>query len=499
MLESKNLRACGYFRVSTNNLKQQSSLINQKRQIMKYINDNNFIFVNNYHDIKSGTTSYRSGLTELIDALKNNEFDIIIVKDISRLTRNTTIAAYIKNILIKYQKHLICLDDSINTLLDFNSISKLISNTQFFEDESRALSNRMKNTKILNCHDGKFNGSTPPYGYFLKDLKLIKRDDTSPFIVKRIFREFISGKSFTEIATELNKDKIKTPSQIINKSNASSQWRDTTVRGILKNISYCGHLLQHKTTTLDLCDKRRKSLPEEECILAKNTHEAIISLEDFELVQKKLNSKILTKTRQSIYLYSNILFCKDCGSKMHKRTNSRGEKYYVCGTYNKKGASFCSMNKLKELELTRIIIDNLIDYVFTSNLNIINKNTDNYVKNLINNLKKSLEDCDVKIKALENQKAEILTLFPKFISADEYNNFIKIRNDKIFEIKDKKEKLTILINKTSKEDIIKIVDEAKSSLISVENFNSEILHTFINRIEFSKTKSLTIFYNCNNH
>ncbi|WP_343009995.1 recombinase family protein, partial [Clostridium celatum] len=328
---ASNLRACGYIRVSTQSIKQQSSLENQKKQILRYISKNNFRYIDIYDDIKSGTLPNRTGLNKLITDLKNDVFDVIIVKDISRLTRDTSTASDIKKLLTTHKKHLISLDDSINTVLEYNSISKLISKAQFHEDESRALSNRMKDTKLDNCYDGKFNGSIPPYGYYLKNFKLIRRDDISPFIVKRIFAEFIGGKSFTEIANALNNDKIQTPSKLTNKSNATSQWRDTTVRGILNNISYCGHLLQHKTIPLDLCDKRRQSVPKEETILVKNTHEAIISIEDFELAKKKLLSKTSNKTRQSTYLYSNVLYCMDCGSKMHKKTNTKGEKYYICG------------------------------------------------------------------------------------------------------------------------------------------------------------------------
>ncbi|MDB1955454.1 recombinase family protein [Clostridium tertium] len=356
----------------------------------------------------------------------------------------------------------------------------------------------MKDTKLDNCYDGKFNGSIPPYGYYLKNFKLIKRDDISPFIVKRIFAEFIGGKSFTEIANALNDDKIQTPSKLTNKSNATSQWRDTTVRGILNNISYCGHLLQHKTIPLDLCDKRRQSVPKEETILVKNTHEAIISIEDFELAKKKLLSKTSNKTRQSTYLYSNVLYCMDCGSKMHKKTNTKGEKYYICGTANKKGIKFCSRNTIKEIDLTNIIVKDINNYISINNINVINKNTDKYVRDLIKSLEKSYKDCTIRIETLENQKADAILLFPKYISQQEYDNFIKIRNDKISKINKEKSKLHILINRISTENLTKLVDDVKNSSISVENFNQEVLNTLISRIEFSKKKTPRIYYNCNN-
>lgn len=495
---ASNLRACGYIRVSTQSIKQQSSLENQKKQILRYISKNNFRYIDIYDDIKSGTLSNRTGLNKLIIDLKNDVFDVIIVKDISRLTRDTSTASDIKKLLTTHRKHLISLDDSINTILDSNSISKLISKAQFHEDESRALSNRMKDTKLDNCYDGKFNGSIPPYGYYLKNFKLIKRDDISPFIVKRIFAEFIGGKSFTEIANSLNDDKIQTPSKLTNKSNATSQWRDTTVRGILNNISYCGHLLQHKTIPLGLCDKRRQSVPKEETILVKNTHEAIISIEDFELAKKKLLSKTSNKTRQSTYLYSNVLYCMDCGSKMHKKTNTKGEKYYICGTANKKGIKFCSRNTIKEIDLTNIIVKDINNYISINNINAINKNTDKYVRDLIKSLEKSYKDCTIRIETLENQKADAILLFPKYISQQEYDNFIKIRNDKISKINKEKSKLHILINRISTENLTKLVDDVKNSSISVENFNQEVLNTLISRIEFSKKKTPRIYYNCNN-
>lgn len=497
MLIASNLRACGYIRVSTQSPKQQSSLENQKKQILRCISKNNFRYIDFYDDIKSGTLSNRTGLNELITDLKNDVFDIIIVKDISRLTRDTATASDIKKLLITHKKHLIALDDSINTILDYNSISKLINKAQFHEDESRALSNRMKDTKLDNCYAGKFNGSIPPYGYYLKDFKLFKRDDISPFVVKRIFAEFISGKSFTEIANALNKDGIKTASQLNNKSNATSQWRDTSIRNILKNTNYCGHLLQHKTIPVDLCDKRRLSVPEAENILAENTHEAIISIDDFNLAKKKLATKISNNTRQSTYLYSNLLYCMDCGSIMHKKNNTKGENYYICGTANKKGTKFCSRNTIKETDLTNIIVENLNSYISTNNINTISKNTNKYVSALIKSLNKSYKDCTVRIESLENQKAEAILLFPKYFSQEEYDNFIKIRNNKISEISSEKLRLQILINKISTEELTKVINDSMINSISAETFNSEVLNTLISKIEFSKKKTPRIYYNCN--
>ncbi|MBE6054291.1 MAG: recombinase family protein [Clostridium sartagoforme] len=498
MLVHSTLRACGYIRVSTNHPKQQSSLENQKKQILQYITKNNFSFIDIYDDIKSGTISNRDGLNRLKNHIKKDVFDVIIVKDISRLTRDTSTASDIKKLLTTHKKHLIALDDSINTILDYNSISKLISKAQFHEDESRALSNRMKNSKLDNCYDGKFNGSTPPYGYYLKNFKLIKRDDISPFIVKRIFAEFIGGKSFTQIAKGLNKDKIQTPSQLTKKSNATSQWRDTTVRGILNNISYCGHLLQHKTIPLDLCDKRRQSVPEEETILVENTHEAIISIEQFELVKKKLASKISNKTRQSTYLYSNVLYCMDCGSKMHKRTSPKGEKYYICGTANKISSKLCSRNTIKENYLTNMIVENLNNYISTNNINVLNKSITKYVEDLVKSLKKSYKDCIIRIEMLEKQKADVISFFPTYISQQEYDCYIKVRNDEISKLEVEKLKYRTLINKISIKELIKLVTDIKNKSISIENFNSEILNIFVSKIEFSKKKTPKIYYNCNN-
>ena len=497
MLIPSTLRACGYIRVSTHSPKQQSSLENQQKQILRFIHKNNFTFVDIYNDIKSGTLPDRTGLSNLIKDLKNDKFDVLVVKDISRLTRNTTTAADIKKLLIEHKKHLIALDDSINTVLDYNSISKLIGKAQFHEDESRALSNRMKDTKLDNCYDGKFNGSVAPYGYYLKNFKLIKRDDISPFIVKRIFAEFIGGKSFTEIANGLNIDKIKTPSQLANKSNATSQWRDTTIRGILNNICYCGHLLQNKTIPLDLCTKRRQYVPEDKHILVENTHEAIISIEDFQLVKTKLTSKITNKTRQSTYLYSNILYCMDCGSKMHKRTSQKGEKYYICGTANKKGTKFCSRNTIKEDDLTNMVVENINNYISTTNINVINKNTNKYVSDLVKSLKKSYEDCKIRIEALETQKSEFAMHFPKYISEQDYNCFIRIKNGEISKLETEKLKFKTLINKISTEDLVKIINDIKIHSFSIENFNSEILNTLVSKIEFSKKQTPKIYYNCN--
>ena len=168
------------------------------------------------------------------------------------------------------------------TLTNPKSINELISMTQSYENESLSTSNRIRDTKLAKAKDGKFNGSIAPYGYHLSNGKLIVNNDETRLVVKRIFSEFISGKTYAKISRMLEDENIKPPSYSSKCSqNISLNWGYSTIRGILTNEVYCGNLVQNKSTLNYITDTERNYIESKNYIRVKNTHEAIISQEDF--------------------------------------------------------------------------------------------------------------------------------------------------------------------------------------------------------------------------
>jgi hypothetical protein len=133
----------------------------------------------------------------------------------------------------------------------------------------------------------------------------------------------------------------------------------------LKNPIYCGVLQQGKSQRVNYKVKIQRSVPEEEWVVVQNHHEAIITAEEFETVQRLLAKDTrVAPGEERLYLFGGLLICGDCGRNMIRRTNSyKGEKtvFYICASYNKKKDQ-CTRHSIKEDVLVKLIKDSLKMY-----------------------------------------------------------------------------------------------------------------------------------------
>ncbi|MBQ8997154.1 MAG: recombinase family protein [Clostridium sp.] len=201
--------------------------------------------------------------------------------------------------------------------------------------------------------EGLFNGSTAPYGYYSENGNLYIKNDYTPYIVKRIFEEYISGKGFDGIAKGLYDDNIPTPRE------NSCKWHGSSIRTILENPHYTGDLVQSRTEVLYPAKTERIIKDESDYIIIENSHEAIISKEDFNLVKSMIQQRKRTKPSTQKHLFSNIIFCKECGRSMNYKKHMDA---YLCGSYIKHGKKGCEHNK-------KIKMGDLKDFI-SSNSNL---------------------------------------------------------------------------------------------------------------------------------
>lgn len=293
---------------------------------MDYATQRNWEIVKIYEDKKSGTKNNRPGLKKLIEEGKEKKFDVVLVKELSRLARNGALSYGLKDIFDVHNIHLVCLDNSVNTL-EKNDLNYGLY-AWLYEMESNNNSRRNKQAKRVKARQGLYVGSNPPYGYKSEKGKLIIRNDETPEIVRRIFKEYLEGKGMDTIAKGLFNEHIPTPSQLIRKKNASIIWYSSTIKNILTNRHYCGDLVQIRQETISVRIIKRREIAEDEQIIIEGTHEPIISLETFKAVEKMLQKRTKAATAPSTHLFSNLIFCEDCGKGLWYRANS---KHYRCG------------------------------------------------------------------------------------------------------------------------------------------------------------------------
>ncbi|WP_166462476.1 recombinase family protein [Psychrobacillus vulpis] len=488
--KDSKMKCAVYIRVSTNKEEQKESLISQKELAFAFIKSKGWTFYDVYTDVATGTNSNRPQFQRLIKDAEEQKFDVILTKELSRLARNGATSYQLRDLIEQKGIELATVDGNIG----FGSQGKYMFGilTAIFEQESRTMSGRIKSVYKMKAKKGKFLSSTAPLGYEIKDKKLFVRNDETPDIVRRIFREYISGSGHDAIARGLYNEGIPTPSFYADKSNKSDVWHGSTVRGILTNPNYTGAVTNQKYVTTSLSTKKRKQMDPSEWIIVEDVHEPIISKAQFQLVQNLILERKKIRPQSQSHLFSNLLFCADCGRGMHFKKNSKG---YVCGNFNKHGSKRCSNHRVRELDLTITIQSELCN--LTRSLKI-----EDIEGKLLKKIERTKKEKQKKYPTLEKKLANILNkknkatafFLDEQISQDNYNDFIAS-----LEVEERKLQIEISSIKESS-DLqfeIDIIKELKTKLISKLNFEEitpEILNYFISKIEIKADGSPRIHY-----
>ncbi|WP_272941170.1 recombinase family protein [Bacillus coahuilensis] len=433
----------------------------------------------------------RKNLQRMIEDAHAKKFDIILAKELSRLARNGELSYKIKNLCENQGIHIITLDNAINTLTGNTNMFGLYA--WMYEQESQNTSNRVKETLKTRAKNGLFKGSNPPYGYEVREGKLYIRNDETSEIVRRIFREYLEGSGRESIARRLYNEGIRTPADVAGKINASDKWNDSTIKLILTNPHYVGDLVQGRTTTVSVTSKKRKKQDKDDMFIIENTHEAIISRDMFEAVQNLMKQRKKFITAPKLHLFTNILFCADCGKGLWFRSNRQNG--YICGSYARHGKKSCSAHTIKENFLKETIL-----YDIRKLVQEIDK--EQYLKELEAKSKKSKKDIQQKLDKLNKQidilknrkKNFIKMLADEKIKHDEYLDMVEDNNTELAQLVEKKNEMLLMLES---EQVIDNIDKLKQELLQFLNFEEltpEILHPLINRIDVKKDGTPVIHY-----
>ena len=346
-----------------------------------------------FDDGVSGLTSKsRVGFNKLINDARNGKIDIILTKSISRFARNTldtlntTRELKEKGVKIYFEKEDIWSD---NGKCEF-MLTLLASIAQ---EESRSISENVKWGHRKRFADGKVS---VPFNNFLgykkgEDGNLVI-DEEQAMIVKRIYREFLSGSSSVAIAKGLTNDGIETPGH-------KQKWYATTVRSILTNEKYKGDALLQKHYTVDFLTKKQKiNNGEVQQYYVENNHPAIIEPDVFEMVRLEIDRRLMLKGKYSgTDILTAKIRCGECGGSYGAKVWHSNDKYrrvmYQCNS------KYSGKEKCK----TPAIRSEDIESRFVNVVNILIESKDE----IISNLEKVLDKiCNKKELSKEKEKLE---------------------------------------------------------------------------------------------
>lgn len=426
-------KAAAYCRLSHDDGsdRESNSISNQKLIIRNFVKQHPDIEIidEKIDDGFTGINLNRPSLEEMLEDIKKGRVNCVIVKDLSRFSRNYLEAGnYIEHIFPTLQVRFISISENYDSLNKNTNDNLFIALRNLFNDYySSDISTKTKTSIEAKTKRGEYISPFAVYGYKKDEnnKNKIKIDTYAAQIVKRIFKERLNGMSNKTIADMLNHEGILSPSEYkknkgLNyktcfKQNTYSKWTESTINRILQNPVYIGTLVQLKTMAINHKLKKRKNRSKEEQSVIENNHEPIISKEIFEAVNKIMKSDTRTPPgKNGVYLFSGKLFCSDCGENLIRRKSIRNEKeyvYYTCYT-NKKDKSKCTSHRINE--------DNLIDCVVIS---IRNK-----IQNIID-----IENILEIIKDIPTEQSEITSVDKQIcIKKEELNNYINYKN-KLYE------------------------------------------------------------------
>ena len=379
-MKKKNYIAGLYFRLSQEDERQGESVSieNQRLMLRKYAEEHGFQIYDEYiDDGVSGTTFQRPEVQRLLDDAKTGVINTILVKDLSRFGRNyIEVGQYVDYVFPSFGIRFIAVQDNVDTEnRDSNAMEMMPIMNIFNEWHAANTSKKIKAVWRAKAAEGVFHGNKPSYGYIKgTDAKrtLLIDEDTAPVVI-RIFEMYASGISPKKISEMLNEEGILSPGQYAfnkyghkRKPEDRKIWCGTTIKTILDNIVYIGHLPQLMSSTVSYKNHKRFNKDQSEWTIVRNTHEPIISQELWDKVRARRAS--LSQGRKTktgfVHPLSGFLFCADCGGKMKMNStmNKDRTKYlysFNCGEHLRFGKAICFSHSISAKVLEEIVLDDI--------------------------------------------------------------------------------------------------------------------------------------------
>lgn len=351
---------------------ESNSIANQKKILLKYAMDNGFpnptFFID---DGVSGVTFDRPGWNEMIGLSEAGKVKTVIVKDMSRMGRDyLKVGYYTESFFAERDIRYIAINDGVDSDKGDNDFTPF--RNLFNDFYARDTSKKIRAVMRSKGNAGEHLCTNPPYGY-RKDPADKKKwivDEEAAEVVKRIFDLCIAGKGPMQIAKMLTADKVLTVKAHYAKQNGRTmpdnpyRWSVESIRGILERPEYTGCTVNFKTYSKShKLKKRLQNAPENQRIFL-NTQPAIIGEQVFERVQElRANKRRPAKQAERQGLFSGLLYCADCGSKLHFATGKNmtpEQDCYRCSKY-KSNTGDCTMHYIREETLKLFVLQRIFD------------------------------------------------------------------------------------------------------------------------------------------
>lgn len=353
---------------------ESNSISNQRKLIYDFMKSHPELELYDEYkdDGKSGSNFDRAEFQRMMKDIEAGKVNCVVVKDQSRFGRDyIDVGKYKEKIFPKLGVRFITINEGYDSLSATSSDDLAFTINSFVYDfYIRDISTKIRTNLTAKKQNGEYAGAFVAYGYVKdsNDKSKLVVDQFAADVVRDIFRWKIEGLSPQNIAVRLNELGIPSPAEYKKLSGSNYKtsfqtsskavWSHVSVRRILKNEIYLGVMIQGKRTTPNYKTKTVVTKAESEWLRVEGTHEAIISVHDFELVQELLRDDTHCRAGDvTVPVYAGRIYCGDCGAAAVRKTVSYAGKryvYYVCNA-NKHDKTVCSRHSIREDILGQVI------------------------------------------------------------------------------------------------------------------------------------------------
>lgn len=402
-MEKKISKVAVYVRKSRP--EEDEETLNRQQTVLTDLCESNGWEYEVFREVGSSQDLDRPELQKLLRNVKLFYYDGIVVADLDRLSRNVIHFGQIKQFLTNTGTVAITPSKIYNFAKQeddlFSDLQSVLA-----KNEYQTIRKRLVRGTIQSAKSGNWLGKKAPVGYkYNRETKRLEVSEDAP-VIRRLFDLYLEGVGTKAIAIRFTQEGVMTTVGI--------KWTPAGVSRILNNIVYAGHSLYGKTTQKRVDGKRetKKTAPEEQ-ILVENTHESIVSQEEWERVQqlkKERNSRPIA-LKLGKHAFSGLIRCGICGA-VHSFQSSRGGKKRInsCQTRNYNddltSYSLCpnkgsNMEPFEELFYNQFsaYVDQLEEYV---NLIKGNEPSDNKKSSEVDNKKKQIAKLEQAVQRVQD-------------------------------------------------------------------------------------------------
>ena len=379
-MKQKTYIAGLYYRLSQEDERQGESVSidNQRTMLRKYAEEHGFEIHDEYiDDGVSGTTFDRPEVQRLLDDAKTGVINTIIVKDLSRFGRNyIEVGQYVDYVFPAFGIRFIAIQDNVDTEnRDSGAMEMMPIMNVFNEWHAANTSKKIRAVRRSIALAGIYSAKKATYGYLKgtdKKRTPVIDEETAP-VVRRIFELYAAGTSPKNIADILNAENIPSPGKLAyerlghkGRPNEMRLWCEVSIRFMLNNIMYIGHLPMLQETTVSYKNHKRQAKDRSDWVITYNNHEPIIPQELWDRVQERQKHMAQGRKTKSGFVHplSGFLVCADCGSKLKMSGHSNKAKteyqyHFNCGLHLRYGKTLCFSHYIPAKDIEAIVLNDI--------------------------------------------------------------------------------------------------------------------------------------------